>query len=54
MGFEADLWIQANTQHRKYLESLPTTTYPLESQGNAAEVDPVPPQKVTDEAFAQR
>ncbi|CAF9913848.1 MAG: hypothetical protein GOMPHAMPRED_008042 [Gomphillus americanus] len=44
----------ANTQHRKYLESLPTTTYPLESQGNAAEVDPVAPQKVTDEAFAQR
>ena len=30
--------LQANTHHRKYLESLPSTTYPLRSTGDPAEV----------------
>lgn len=30
--------LQANTHHRKYLESLPSTSYPLKSTGDPAEV----------------
>ena len=43
---------QANEHHRKHLESLPSTTYPLSPQNDPAEVDG--PQRVSDEAFAQR
>jgi len=42
----------ANEHHRKYLESLPSTSYPLGPTGDPAEVDE--PQKVTDESLAQR
>lgn len=43
---------QANEHHRTYLESLPSTPYPLTPQGNAAEVNLN--QRVTDGAFEQR
>ncbi|RQM06082.1 hypothetical protein DH86_00002401 [Scytalidium sp. 3C] len=45
---------QANEHHRHHLESLPkeSVAYPLEPQGNAAEV-PVN-QRITDEALGQR
>jgi len=42
----------ANEHHRKYLESLPSTPYPLGPTGDPAEVSE--PQKVTDEPIAQR
>ncbi|KFY65102.1 hypothetical protein V496_02847 [Pseudogymnoascus sp. VKM F-4515 (FW-2607)] len=42
----------ANEHHRTYLESLPSTPYPLTPQGNAAEVNLN--QRVTDGAFEQR
>lgn len=42
----------ANEHHRKYLQSLPSTTYPLEPQGAVGEVPES--QKVSDEPFAQR
>jgi NADH dehydrogenase (ubiquinone) Fe-S protein 6 len=44
--------LQANEHHRKYLESLPSTPYPLRSTADPAEVGE--PQKVTDEPIAQR
>ena len=44
--------MQANEHHRKYLESLPSTSYPLRPTRDPAEVDE--PQKVTDEPLAQR
>jgi hypothetical protein len=43
---------QANEHHRKYLESLPSTPYPLRPTRDSAEVGE--PQKVTDEPIAQR
>lgn len=43
---------QANEHHRKHLESLPETSYPLVSQGNAAEVPES--QRITDEALGHR
>ncbi|KAK2763211.1 hypothetical protein FQN54_009847 [Arachnomyces sp. PD_36] len=42
----------AHEQHRKTLEALPSTTYPLEPQGDAAEVNET--QRVTPEGFEQR
>ncbi|KAL9598296.1 MAG: hypothetical protein Q9219_004597 [cf. Caloplaca sp. 3 TL-2023] len=42
----------ANEHHRKYLQSLPSTTYPLEPQGAVGEVPQS--QRVSDEPFAQR
>jgi len=42
----------ANEHHRKYLESLPSTSYPLKPTGDPVEVGE--PQKVTDEPLAQR
>jgi len=42
----------AHEHHRKHLESLPSTTYPLGPHGDAAEV-PVS-QRITDEALGQR
>ncbi|MCJ1246809.1 hypothetical protein MMC30_004018 [Trapelia coarctata] len=42
----------ANNHHRKHLESLPSTSYPLVAQSDPAEV--MEPQKVTDEPLAQR
>lgn len=44
--------IKAHEHHRAHLESLPSTSYPLGPQGDAAEV--AEPQKVTDEPIAQR
>jgi NADH dehydrogenase (ubiquinone) Fe-S protein 6 len=44
--------LQANEHHRKYLESLPSTPYPLRPTGDPAEVGE--PQKVADEPIAQR
>ncbi len=44
--------VQAYEHHRKHLESLPSTPYPLTSQGNAAEV-PVS-QRITDEGLGHR
>jgi NADH dehydrogenase (ubiquinone) Fe-S protein 6 len=44
--------LQANEHHRKHLESLPSTSYPLVPQGDAAEV-PIS-QRITDEALGQR
>ncbi|KAF4614290.1 hypothetical protein G7Y89_g15446 [Cudoniella acicularis] len=42
----------ANEHHRKHLEALPTTTYPLIPEGNAAEVSEL--QRITDEALGHR
>merc|ERR1711881_767969 len=42
----------ANEHHRKHLESLPSTTYPLAPQGNAAEIPES--QRITNEALGQR
>jgi len=42
----------AHEQHRKFLQSLPTNTYPLEPTGDAAEVNES--QRVTDGALEQR
>ncbi|KAL8943703.1 MAG: hypothetical protein Q9216_000902 [Gyalolechia sp. 2 TL-2023] len=42
----------ANEHHRKHLQSLPSTTYPLEPQGAVGEVAET--QRVSDEPFAQR
>lgn len=44
--------MQAHQQHRKHLESLPRTPYPLESRGDAAEVNES--QRITDGGFEQR
>ncbi|KAI9676008.1 MAG: hypothetical protein M1817_000751 [Caeruleum heppii] len=43
---------QAKEQHRKYLESLPSTPYPLKPLGDTAEVPES--QRITDEALGQR
>ena len=43
---------QAHEHHRKLLQSLPSTTYPLEPVGHAAEVPES--QRVSDEPFGQR
>jgi len=43
---------QANEHHRAHLESLPETAYPLEAQGNPAEVPES--QRITGEALGQR
>ena len=42
----------AHEHHRKHLQSLPSTTYPLEPVGEPAEVPQQ--QRVSDEAFGQR
>ncbi|KAF2753900.1 putative NADH-ubiquinone oxidoreductase [Pseudovirgaria hyperparasitica] len=42
----------AHEKHRAYLETLPSTPYPLDPQGTAAEVSPK--QRVTDEVLGQR
>jgi len=42
----------ANEHHRKQLESLPETAYPLVAQGDAAEIPES--QRITDEALGQR
>ncbi|KAH7348687.1 hypothetical protein BKA65DRAFT_501153 [Rhexocercosporidium sp. MPI-PUGE-AT-0058] len=42
----------ANEHHREHLESLPSTTYPLAPQGNAAEIPES--QRITNEALGQR
>ncbi|KAI4128929.1 MAG: hypothetical protein LQ338_002481 [Usnochroma carphineum] len=42
----------AHEQHRKYLQSLPSTTFPLEPQGQVGEVPQS--QSVTGEPFEQR
>jgi NADH dehydrogenase (ubiquinone) Fe-S protein 6 len=44
--------MQANEHHRKHLESLPETAYPLVAQGDAAEIPES--QRITDEALGQR
>ncbi|KAI9756796.1 MAG: Insulinase (Peptidase M16) [Chaenotheca gracillima] len=43
---------QAHEHHREYLESLPSTTYPLTAQGDAAEVPES--QRITEEPLGQR
>lgn len=49
----ADIRIyQANEHHRKHLESLPSTSYPLEPLGDPAEVPES--QRITDEVLGQR
>jgi NADH dehydrogenase (ubiquinone) Fe-S protein 6 len=42
----------AHEQHRRFLQSLPSNTYPLESTGDDAEVNES--QRVTDGALEQR
>ncbi|KAL2010772.1 hypothetical protein VTN00DRAFT_6579 [Thermoascus crustaceus] len=42
----------AHEQHRPYLESLPSTTYPLKPTGHPAEVNET--QRITNEGFEQR
>ncbi|PVI04303.1 NADH-ubiquinone oxidoreductase [Periconia macrospinosa] len=42
----------ANEHHREYLQSLPETSYPLEFQGDPAEVEES--QRITDEPLGQR
>ena len=44
--------LQANEHHRKHLESLPETPYPLSSQGDPAEINKT--QRITDEGLGQR
>jgi NADH dehydrogenase (ubiquinone) Fe-S protein 6 len=44
--------VKANEHHRKHLEALPETAYPLSSQGDPAEVNET--QRITDEALGQR
>ena len=43
---------QAHEHHRSYLQSLPSTTYPLEPTGAVGEVNES--QRVSDEPFGQR
>ena len=43
---------QAHKHHRKFLESQPSTSYPLAPGNDAAEVDEV--QQVTGETITQR
>ncbi|KAL8945248.1 MAG: hypothetical protein Q9211_000207 [Gyalolechia sp. 1 TL-2023] len=47
-----DAFPQANEHHRKYLQSLPSTPYPLEPHGAVGEVPES--QRVSDEPFGQR
>ncbi|KAL3417358.1 zinc-finger domain-containing protein [Phlyctema vagabunda] len=42
----------ANEHHRAHLQSLPSTSYPLEAQGHEAEIPES--QRITDEALGQR
>ncbi|TAQ87721.1 hypothetical protein B7494_g3940 [Chlorociboria aeruginascens] len=42
----------ANEHHRAHLESLPDTSYPLKTTGDAAEIPQS--QRITDEALGQR
>lgn len=44
--------LQAHEHHRKLLQSMPYTTYPLEPLGHPAEVSQS--QRVSDEPFGQR
>jgi len=44
--------LKANEHHRKHLESLPETAYPLVAQGDAAEIPES--QRITNEALGQR
>ncbi|KAI4211881.1 MAG: hypothetical protein LQ351_005372 [Letrouitia transgressa] len=44
--------LQAHENHREMLQGLPSTTYPLEPQGQPAEVPES--QRVSDEPFGQR
>jgi hypothetical protein len=44
--------LKANEHHRKHLESLPETAYPLVAQGDAAEIPES--HRITDEALGQR
>lgn len=48
----ADFAPKAHEHHRKLLQSLPSTTYPLEPLGHPAEVPES--QRVSDEPFGQR
>lgn len=48
----ADFALQAQEHHRKYLESLPSTSYPLEPTGARAEINES--QRVSDEPLGQR
>lgn len=43
---------QAHEHHRQYLQSLPSTTFPLEPTGARVEVNES--QRVSDEPFGQR
>ncbi|MCJ1357562.1 MAG: hypothetical protein MMC33_007558 [Icmadophila ericetorum] len=43
---------QAHTHHKKHLESLPSTPYPLRPTNDPVEVEEV--QRVSDEAYGQR
>ena len=52
MSFVVLMKIQAQEHHRKLLQSLPSTTYPLEPQGAVGEVPES--QRVSDEPFAPR
>ncbi len=47
-----DFTLQAHEHHRKLLESQPSTSFPLDPVGDAAEVPES--QRVSDEAFGQR
>ena len=49
---DANFRAQAMKHHRKYLESLPKTSFPLNPQNHPAEVEE--PQTVTGEPFSQR
>lgn len=46
LGLCSDVYFQAKEQHRKLLQSLPSTTYPLEPIGHPAEVNEA--QRVSD------
>ncbi len=47
-----DTPLQAHEHHRQLLQSLPSTTYPLEPVGHPAEVPES--QRVNDQPFGQR
>jgi len=48
----ADLPYKAYEHHRELLQSMPSTTYPLEPVGHPAEVSES--QRVNDQPFGQR
>lgn len=50
--YDAKIYMQANTHHRKHIEALPHHSYPLDPIPDPAVVEES--QRITDEALGQR